>query len=126
MDIFVVATDRAPTPLGPYSQAVRASNVIFLSGQIALDPKTEKIKGKTVAEQTKQALNNLAEVLKCQGLSLKNVVKTTVFLRSMASFAEFNTAYQQAFGVWKPARSVVEVSALPKDALIEIEGIACR
>jgi 2-iminobutanoate/2-iminopropanoate deaminase len=126
MNVSVVSTEKAPAPLGPYSQAIRASNVVFLSGQIALDAKTDKIKGKTVAEQTKQALVNVSEILKAQELTLRNLVKVTVFLRSMTDFPEFNTAYKAVFASWKPARSVVAVAGLPREALVEIEGIACR
>ncbi|GIV50403.1 MAG: endoribonuclease [Candidatus Kapaibacterium sp.] len=114
----------APAPIGPYSPIVRVGGQwYFFSGQIALGPDGVLV-GTTVAEQTDQICRNIAAMLAAVGLSIENVVKTTVFLRSMDSFAEMNAVYERYFGSSKPARSTVEVSRLPKDALVEIELIA--
>jgi 2-iminobutanoate/2-iminopropanoate deaminase len=114
----------APAPIGPYSPIVRVGGQwYFFSGQIALGPDGVLV-GTTVAEQTDQICRNIAAMLAAVGLSLDNVVKTTVFLHSMDSFAEMNAVYERYFGSSKPARSTVEVSRLPKDALVEIELIA--
>ena len=120
----VVDTDKAPKALGPYSQAIIANGFIFLSGQIPIDPATGNLNLGTTAEQTKQVLNNLTAVLESQGASLANVVKTTVFLKSMNDFQEMNEVYAQFFNTTKPARATVEVSRLPKDVSVEIEAIA--
>ncbi len=119
-----VSTDKAPSEIGPYSQAVRFGNLLFLSGQIPLDPASGQMTGSTVEEQTHQVLRNLSGVLASQGLSLANLVKTTVFLQRMADFPKFNQVYQGYFQPPYPARATVEVGKLPKDALVEIEGIA--
>jgi 2-iminobutanoate/2-iminopropanoate deaminase len=114
----------APAPIGPYSPIVRVGGQwYFFSGQIALSPDGVLV-GTTVAEQTDQICRTIAEMLAAVGLSLENVVKTTVFLRSLDSFAEMNAVYERYFSSSKPARSTVEVSRLPKDALVEIELIA--
>lgn len=120
----VVATDHAPKALGPYSQAIIANGFIFLSGQIAIDPKTGEINTGSTKEQTKQVLKNLTAVLESQGCSLNDVVKTTVFLKSMNDFQDMNGVYAEFFGETKPARATVEVSRLPKDVAVEIEAIA--
>jgi len=121
-----IETDRAPAAIGPYSQAVAAGELVFCSGQIPLDPATgDRVEG-GVAEQTRQALQNLLRVLEAAGLGLGNVVKTTVFLKDMNTFGEMNGVYEELFGSHKPARAAVEVSRLPKDALVEIECIAHR
>lgn len=122
----IITTDCAPKPVGPYSQAVRAGDFLFISGQIPLDPASGSIMGASIAEQTHQALANLKEVLTAAGLTVDSLVKTTVFLRSMTDFAGFNAIYEKELGKAKPARSVVEVSALPRGALLEIEAVACR
>lgn len=121
-----VYTLDAPKPIGPYSQAIAAGNLLFVSGQIPLDPSNGAIVGVTIADQARQALKNLKAVLSSQSLGSGALVKTTVFLRSMADFAAFNTVYEEELGGAKPARSVVEVAGLPKNALVEIEAIACR
>jgi 2-iminobutanoate/2-iminopropanoate deaminase len=121
-----ILTPNAPQPIGPYSQAVAVGNLVFVSGQIPLDPATGAVVGATIVEQARQALRNLLAVLAAQSLDANALVKTTVFIRSMADFAAFNTVYAEELGNAKPARSVVEVSALPKNVLVEIEGIACR
>jgi len=121
-----ILTPNAPQPIGPYSQAVAVGNLVFVSGQIPLDPATGAVVGATIVEQARQALRNLLAILAAQSLDANALVKTTVFIRSMADFAAFNAVYAEELGTAKPARSVVEVSALPKNVLVEIEGIACR
>ncbi len=118
-----VQTQNAPKAIGPYSQAIVSGNLIFTSGQIPLDPKTGEIVAGGIKEQTKQACENLREVLIAAGSSLENVVKTTCFLANIADFAQFNDVYAQFFTT-NPARSCFEVAALPKNALVEIEVIA--
>lgn len=125
MDILkIVSTNKAPNAIGPYSQAVRYGNFIFCSGQIAIDPNTGKLTGKTIKKQTGQVLKNLSEVLKSAGSSLNKVVKTTVYLVNLQDFQKFNKEYAKFFKENKPVRATVEVSGLPKNALIEIEAIA--
>lgn len=113
-----------PKAIGPYSVSVRAGDFLFCSGQIPLDPETMQILGTTAAEQTHQVLKNLSAVLQNAGCDLSHVVKTTIFLKSMADFAAVNEVYGQYFKDNFPARSTVEVSCLPKNALVEIEAIA--
>lgn len=119
-----IATDDAPGAVGPYSQAIRFGDFLFTAGQIPLDPETGKMTGGTVAEQTERALRNLAAVLLAGGSGLDRVLKTTVFLTDLAAFAEMNEVYGTFFSDPPPARSCVEVSALPKGALVEIEAVA--
>jgi len=120
----VISTDKAPAAVGPYSQAVRAGQLVFTAGQIAIEPTTGKLIGGDVAEQTRQALKNLAAVLEAAGSSLEQVVKTTVFLRDMVDFPAMNAVYAEFFPHEPPARSTVAVASLPKGALVEIEAIA--
>jgi 2-iminobutanoate/2-iminopropanoate deaminase len=126
MEPSAVFTPNAPKPIGPYSQAVAAGQFLFISGQIPLDPATNAIVGLTIVEQTRQAIKNLKAVLSSQSLETSSLVKTTVFIRSMADFPAFNAIYEEELGGWKPARSVVEVSGLPKNVLLEIEAVAWR
>ena len=119
-----VHTADAPAALGPYSQAIRTQGMLFLSGQIPLDPKTSQIVGQTTGEQAEQVLKNMAAVLKAQGLDFSHVVKTTVFLKNMEDFTQFNEVYGKHMTSPFPARSTVEVARLPKDVKIEIEAIA--
>lgn len=126
MESTVVFTPNAPKPIGPYSQAVAAGQFLFISGQIPLVPASNAIVGPTIGEQTRQAIKNLRAVLSSQSLDTNSLVKTTVFLRSLVDFGAFNTVYEQELAGAKPARSVVEVSGLPKNVLVEIEAIACR
>jgi 2-iminobutanoate/2-iminopropanoate deaminase len=121
-----INTSAAPPPAGPYSQAVAANSFVFISGQIPLDPKTGEIKGSFIREQTVQAMRNLKAVLAEAGCAPDALVKTTVYLRSMGDFSAFNAVYEEELGGARPARSVVEVAALPRGALIEIEAVACR
>ncbi|HEY0592463.1 MAG TPA: RidA family protein [Thermoanaerobaculia bacterium] len=117
-------TDRAPKAIGPYSQAVRSGNFLYTSGQIPLDPATgEMVKGDFEA-MTRRVFDNLAAVLESGGASFRNVVKTTVFLKSMSDFQVMNGIYSEYFGDHKPARSTVAVAELPKGAPLEIELIA--
>jgi 2-iminobutanoate/2-iminopropanoate deaminase len=121
-----VATDQAPRAIGPYSQAIALDGLVFTAGQVALDPQTGELVGKTVGEQTEQVLRNLAAVLAASGSSLGRVVKTTVYLADMADFAAMNEVYAQHFGDHRPARSTVQAAGLPKRALVEIDAIAAR
>ncbi len=120
----VIATDDGPKAIGPYSQAIKANGLIFLSGQIPLDPSTQQLIAGDVAAQTERVLQNLAGVLKAAGSSLQQVVKTTVFLKNMSEFAAMNEVYGRYFTEAPPARSTVEVARLPKDVLVEIDVIA--
>lgn len=120
----IIETSAAPKPVGPYSQAVQAGGFLFCSGQVAIDPQTQAVLDGTVEEQTQLVLKNIAAVLKQADLSFDNVVKTTIFLKSMGDFPKVNEIYAQCFKSAFPARSTVEVSRLPKDVLVEIEVIA--
>lgn len=121
---LVIHTSLAPEAVGPYSQAVSATGLVFCSGQVALDPDTGELVGGSVADETRLALKNLAAVLDAAGSSPTNVVKVTAYLTDMADFAEFNEAYAEFFGSEPPARATVGVSALPKGARIEVDCIA--
>ena len=118
-----VQTDNAPAAIGPYSQAVVAGELIFTSGQIALNPETGLLEGETVTEQTHRVCRNLQAVLAAAGSSLKHTIKTVCYLSDMADFTAFNEVYAQYF-TEKPARSCVAAKALPKGALVEVEVIA--
>ncbi len=120
----VVATEKAPKALGPYSQAIVANGFVFASGQIAIDPATGNLNTGSTAEQTRQVLNNLQAVLESAGSGLSKVVKTTVFLKNMGDFEQMNAVYAEFFSQTKPARATVEVARLPKDVSVEIEAIA--
>ncbi len=125
LDRTVISTESAPQALGPYSQAVRLGDLLFCSGQIALNPQTGQLVGQgDVAVQTSQALDNIAAVLAAAGGNFAHVVKTTIFLNNMDDFATVNQVYGARFGQEPPARSTVEVARLPLDALVEIEVIA--
>lgn len=120
----VISTKGAPAAIGPYSQAIRIDRLLFLSGQIPLDPETGEIVPGDVTAQAEQVMKNLAAVLAAAGADFKHVVKTTIFLADMGKFAEVNAVYAKHFPEPFPARSTVEVSKLPKGALLEIEAIA--
>ena len=124
MDKKIILTDHAPKPIGPYSQAVQVKSLLFCSGQIALDPTTGQMAGPDVESQTRQVMKNIEAVLKAAGLGWESIIKTTIFLKSMNDFPKVNEIYGQYFKVDPPARSTVEVSRLPKDALVEIEVTA--
>ena len=118
-----IYTPNAPEALGPYTQAIKCGNVVFTSGQIAINPATNAIEATTIEEQTEQVCKNLCEVLKAAGTSIEKAVKTTCFLKEMDDFAAFNEVYGKYF-TSKPARSCVAAKKLPKDVLVEVEVIA--
>lgn len=120
----ILFTDEAPNAVGPYSQGVKSGNTLYLSGQIGLVPATGKMIEGGIAEQARQALQNLCAVLKSQGAAVDNVVKTTVFIHDMADFQAFNAEYAKVFTKDFPARSCFAVKGLPLGALVEIECIA--
>jgi 2-iminobutanoate/2-iminopropanoate deaminase len=127
MNRSVVNTPSAPAAIGPYSQGVRVGNLVFTAGQIPLDPSTQQVVVGGITEQTTRVVENLKAILEAAGSSLKQVVKTTVFLTDLKDFAAMNAVYGAYFGpegVTPPARTTVEVSRLPKDALVEIELVA--
>jgi 2-iminobutanoate/2-iminopropanoate deaminase len=120
----IIATDRGPRAIGPYSQAVRANGFVFVSGQIALDPATQQLVPGGIAEQTVRVLENLEGILDAAGSSLAHVVRATVFLADMNEFAAMNEIYGRYFPSQPPARSTVQVSRLPRDVRVEIDVIA--
>jgi 2-iminobutanoate/2-iminopropanoate deaminase len=120
----IISTDKAPAAIGPYSQGVKAGGFLFLSGQIALDPKTMAVVEGDAVAQTEQVMKNMKEALASQGLDFSDVVKTTVFIKDMREFGRINEVYGRFFAKDAPARSCVEVARLPKDVLVEIEAIA--
>jgi len=119
-----VETKKAPAPIGPYSQAIRANGFVFISGQIPVNPETGQVAGGEISGQTHQAMKNLSAILQAAGSSLDRVVKTTVFLTNLDDFSGFNEVYAEYFGEAKPARATVQVARLPKDVLVEIEAVA--
>jgi 2-iminobutanoate/2-iminopropanoate deaminase len=120
----VVLTARGPKPIGPYSQAIKSNGLVFVSGQVALDPQSGEFVGADVRQQTERVLENLKGILEAAGVSFHHVVKTTVFLKDMNDFAAMNEVYARYFSAAPPARSTVQAARLPKDALVEIEVIA--
>lgn len=122
----IISTQNAPAAIGPYSQGVEAGKMVFVSGQLPLDPKTGKFAGEDIRSQTKQSLTNVQNILKEAGLSMENIVKTTVLLKDMNSFVDMNEVYGTFFENDPPARAAFEVARLPKDALVEIEAIAYK
>ncbi|MGH7984104.1 MAG: RidA family protein [Candidatus Udaeobacter sp.] len=120
----IISTNEAPGAIGPYSQAVRSGPFLFCSGQIPLDPKSGQIVPGDIAVQTRRVLDNIAAVLRAEGLTFDNVVKTTIFLTDLGDFQTVNEVYSSYFKQEPPARSTVQVSALPKGAKIEVEAIA--
>jgi 2-iminobutanoate/2-iminopropanoate deaminase len=122
----VISTTEAPTAIGPYSQAIAAGPLVFCSGQIPLEPETGVLVEGDIAKQTERVLQNIAAVLHAHGLGLEHVVKTTVFLTDLAKFGEMNTVYAEYFPSDPPARSTIQVAALPKGANVEIEAIALK
>jgi len=121
-----ISTSDAPAAIGPYSQAIAAGDLIFCSGQVALDPASGELAPDDVRVQTRRALENLSAVLSAGGATLGDVVKTTVFLVSMGDFAEMNEVYAEFFASEPPARSTIAVAALPRGARVEVEAIAWR
>jgi 2-iminobutanoate/2-iminopropanoate deaminase len=120
----IITAPNAPQAGGPYSTAVRQNGMVFLSGQIPLDPQSGQLVTGSIEEQTARVLENLSAVLQAAGLSLSDVVKTTVFLKDMDNFARMNETYSKYFSTNPPARSTVEVARLPRDVQVEIEAIA--
>ena len=120
----IVSTDKAPKAIGPYSQAIRTENLVFSAGQLGLDPVTMEMVEGGIQAQTRQVLTNLQHVLEVADSGLNFVVKTTVFLQDMSDFADMNSVYAEFFPENPPARSTVQVTALPKNALVEIECVA--
>jgi 2-iminobutanoate/2-iminopropanoate deaminase len=121
----IISTSDAPAAIGPYSQAIRSGNFIFCSGQIPLEPKSGQVVSDDIGDQTRRVLDNIRGLLKSEGLSLADVVKTTIFLTDLGNFQTVNEIYGSFFNNQPPARSTVQVSALPKGAKVEIEVIAC-
>ena len=122
----VIKTEKAPAAIGPYSQAIQVGNLVYTSGQIPIDPATGAFVEGGIKEQTRQSLLNVRAVLQEAGLSMDNVIKTTVFMADMADFSEMNTVYAEFFAEPFPARSAVAVKTLPKGALVEIEVVAWK
>lgn len=119
-----IHTDNAPAAIGPYSQAVRWGNTVYVSGQLPIDPATNAFAGEDIAAQTRQSLTNIRNILAAEGLDMSHVVKTTVMLKDIADFAAMNEVYAEFFTAPYPARAAYQVAALPKDARVEIECIA--
>ena len=122
----IISTTNAPAAIGPYSQAAEAGGLIFISGQLPIDPATGNMAPSEIKAQTEASLKNIEGILKAEGLTMQNVVKTTVFMADLGQFAQMNAAYADFFAANPPARATVEVKALPKAALVEIEAIAAR
>ena len=120
----IISTSEAPAAVGPYSQAVRAGSTVYCAGQIPLDPKSGQIVSQDISEQTRRVLDNVTAVLRAEGLTFESIVKTTIFLTDLADFQTVNEIYASYFKKEPPARSTVQVSALPKGARVEIEAIA--
>jgi 2-iminobutanoate/2-iminopropanoate deaminase len=120
----IVLSDRGPKPIGPYSQAIKVNGLLFVSGQVSIDPKTNEFVPGDIQQQTELVLENMKGIIESAGSKLGHVVKTTVFLKNMSEFAAMNEVYARYFSSAPPARSTVEVARLPKDALIEMELIA--
>lgn len=121
----VIATDKAPAAIGPYSQGLEHGNMVFVSGQIPVDPATGEIAG-TIEEQTAQSLSNIKNILAENGMTMANVIKTSVFLADLGDFAAMNAVYAESFSEPFPARSCVQVAAIPKGCRVEIECIAVK
>ena len=119
-----ISTSKAPGAIGPYSQAIRTGNLIFVSGQLPVDPSTGNFAEGGIKELTRQSLTNIKAILEAEGTDMAHVVKTTVFISDMNDFAALNAVYAEMFGDTKPARSCVQVARLPKDVKLEIEAIA--
>ena len=122
----VISTDKAPAAIGPYSQAIEVNGLVYTSGVIPVNPATGEIVGSTAAEQADQAIGNLKNLVEAAGSSMDKVIKTVVFIKNMDDFGKINEVYGKYFPEPYPARSCVEVARLPKDVLIEIEGIAAK
>lgn len=122
--IKVINTDKSPAAIGPYSQGIKVDNLIFVSGQLPVDPKTGEVVEGTVKDRTARVIENLKSILEEAGATLDNVVKTTIFIKNMDDFGQINEVYASYFTGTKPARACVEVARLPKDVDVEMEAIA--
>lgn len=122
----ILSTYEAPQTIGAYSQAIETDSFVFLSGQLGLDPKTGKMVEGGVEEQTEQAMKNILAILKEAGLTVSNIVKTTIFMKDIADFTKINDVYAKYFAEGFPARSAIQIAALPKGGLVEIEVIASK
>jgi 2-iminobutanoate/2-iminopropanoate deaminase len=120
----IIFTTKAPTPIGPYSQAVKVNGMLFVSGQVAFDPETNDLIVSDIEQETRRVMLNVGEILTAAGMSFQNIVKTTIFLKDMNNFGAVNTVYGQFFADHFPARETVEVARLPKDVNVEISVIA--
>ena len=120
----IIITEEAPLPLGPYSQAIKSNNLVFVSGQIPVDPKTGEVVDGTLADQTRQILNNIKAILETADSGINRIVKISVFMANLSYFEEVNSVFSEFFAAEPPARETVEVSRLPKDVNIEISCIA--
>jgi len=120
----IIETRNAPSPIGPYSQAIRANGFLFVSGQIPIDPATGAIVQGGIEEQTRQVMKNLAAILEAAGSGLPKIVKTSIFLMNLDEFAAMNRVYSEFVGESRPARATVQVARLPKEVLVEIEAVA--
>ena len=121
-----IHTPKAPAAIGPYSQAVQAGNLVFVSGQLPIDPAAGEFAGATIGEQTRQSLTNIQNILEAAGYTMNDVVKTTVLLADIGDFAPMNQVYAEFFTDNKPARAAFAVRDIPKGALVEIEAVACK
>lgn len=119
----IISTKKAPKAVGPYSQAIKYGDLVFISGQIPIDPKTDEIVRGDIEAQTSMVLDNLKAIIEASGMGLENVLKCTCFLKDMEDFTRFNSVYSSYFGEILPARECVEVSRLPKDVLVEVSAI---
>src|SRR6266478_7092580 len=126
MEKKIIITNSAPAPIGPYNQAIEAGNMLFISGQVCIDPVTNQLKNKDLQEETHQVMHNLKAILEKAGMDFENVVKTTIFITDMNRFSEMNEVYAKYFSDNFPARETVQVSALPKFVNVEISMIAVR
>jgi 2-iminobutanoate/2-iminopropanoate deaminase len=122
----IIASEQAPAAIGPYSQAVKAGNTLYISGQLPIDPKTGNFSGDTISEQAKQSLENIGAILKEAGFGFEDVVKTIVYLKNISDFAAMNEVYGQYFKQDCPARAAFAVADLPRAALVEIEAVAYK
>jgi len=120
----IISTDKAPGAIGPYSQAIKTDTMVFVSGQLALEPATGELVNNDIKSETRQAMENLRSILKAAGSSLDKVVKTTLYITSMDDFPRINEVYGEFFSETPPARACVEVSCLPKNANVEVEAVA--
>ena len=124
MPLEVISTDKAPKPVGPYSQAVRMDKLVFTAGQLAFDPNTGTIVGTTIEDQTRQALENVKAILQAGGCTLRDVLKVTIYLKRTSDFAGMNTVYKEFFGEKAPARTTVQAEIVNPKALIEVDAVA--